>query len=144
MAAELKLSEDQTTRVREGIRKLFTEMRSRFASAGSGNGFPNMNAAQGGDPEAMRERMAQMRAQMADNIGKVYREFLTPEQYSRYQQLRRQQEETRSSRIWIQDAAGKIRPVTVRLGLSDDNYTQIVGGDVKQGDKVITRVSEGK
>ena len=144
MTTALNMSEEQTTRVREGVRKLFTEMRGRFASGGSGNGFPNMNAMQGGNPDAMREQMAKMREQMAENIGKVYREVLTPEQYSRYQQLRRQQEETRSAQIWIQNAAGKIRPVIVRLGLSDDNYTQIIGSDLKEGDKVVTRVREGK
>ena len=142
MASELKLSDDQVAGIREGIGKLFSEMRSRFASGGSGNGFTNMNAMQGGDAEAMRERMARMREQMSENINQVYRDVLTQEQFSRYQQIRRQQEETRMGRIWIQAKNGKIKPVMVRLGLSDDNHTRIVSGDVREGDRVVTRVRE--
>ena len=142
MAAELQMSDDQTARIREGVGKLFSDMRSRFASGNSSGGFPNMNAMQGGDAGAMRERMSRMREQMAENISKVYQDVLTPEQFSRYQQLRRQREETRSGQIWIQDKDGKIRPVTIRLGISDDNHTQIVSGEVKEGDRAIKRVRE--
>lgn len=142
MTAELQMNDDQTARIREGIGKLFSGMRSRFASGGAGNGFANMNAMQSGGSEAMRERMTSMRKQMTENISKVFREVLTPEQFSRYQQLRRQQEETRSGQIWIQSTDGKIHPVTVRLGISDDNYTQIISGEVKEGDRAVKRVRE--
>jgi HlyD family secretion protein len=142
MAAALQMSEDQIARAREGIGKLVTDMRSRFASGGSANGFPTMSAMQGGDADAMRERMARMREQMAESISQVYRDILTPEQFSDYQQLRRQQQETRMGQIWIQSRDGKIQPVMVRLGISDDSYTRIVSGDVKEGDKIVTRLRE--
>lgn len=142
MATELQMSDDQTTAVREGIRKLFADIRSRFTSGGQENGFPSMNAPQGGDADAMRERMVRMREQMGESISQVYREILTPEQYSRYLQLRRQQQETRSGQIWIQSRDGKIQAVLVRLGISDDNYTQIDNGAVKEGDRAVTRVLE--
>jgi hypothetical protein len=31
-----------------------------------------------------------------------------------------------------------------RVGLADDQFTEIVGGDVKDGDKLIVRVREAK
>jgi HlyD family secretion protein len=43
--------------------------------------------------------------------------------------------------IWVQDPVDKsIRPVIVRLGLSDGVYTQIDQGKLKDGDKIITGV----
>lgn len=141
-AEELKMNDDQTARVREGIGKLFSDMRSGFTSGSSGSGFPDMNTIQGGDAEAMRERMARMRKQMQDNISQVYRDVLSPDQFSRYQQLRRQREATRGGQIWIRGKDGKIHPETVRLGISDDNHTQIINGEVKEGDRAVTRVRE--
>jgi HlyD family secretion protein len=40
-------------------------------------------------------------------------------------------------------AAGKPKRVVVLTGLTDGKFTQIVGGDLKAGDKVITGESEG-
>ncbi|MDZ4252002.1 MAG: efflux RND transporter periplasmic adaptor subunit [Sulfuritalea sp.] len=42
-----------------------------------------------------------------------------------------------SGRIWIVDADGKAKPVEVRLGLTDGSMTEIVSGDIKEGQEVI-------
>jgi HlyD family secretion protein len=43
--------------------------------------------------------------------------------------------------IWIYDATDKsIRPMVVKLGLSDGVYTEMADGKLKEGDKVITGV----
>jgi len=49
-------------------------------------------------------------------------------------------EESRSGTIWIQSDDGALAPVPVRLGLSDDNYTQIVGQSVAEGDRAVKRI----
>lgn len=39
--------------------------------------------------------------------------------------------------LWILDEKGHPRPVRVKYGISDGAYTEIVAGDVKEGDRVI-------
>ena len=45
-----------------------------------------------------------------------------------------------SGQIWVQSADGNIEPVTVRFGIGDDNYTQVISQDLKAGDLVVTRM----
>jgi HlyD family secretion protein len=39
--------------------------------------------------------------------------------------------------VWILDATGKPKPVNVTLGLTDGASTEVTGGDLKEGDRVI-------
>jgi HlyD family secretion protein len=39
--------------------------------------------------------------------------------------------------VWVPGAADKPRPVPVQVGLSDGSRTEIVGGDLREGDRVI-------
>jgi multidrug efflux pump subunit AcrA (membrane-fusion protein) len=34
-----------------------------------------------------------------------------------------------------------LRPVYIRTGISDGHYTQVLGGELKPGDKVVTGVA---
>src|SRR5207344_195063 len=40
--------------------------------------------------------------------------------------------------IWVLDAAGQPQPRRVRLGITNGRETALVGGDLKEGDTVIT------
>jgi len=42
------------------------------------------------------------------------------------------------ARVWIQDETGKLRMVSIRTGVTDNIYTEITGGDIKEGQEVIT------
>lgn len=47
-------------------------------------------------------------------------------------------------RIYIPANDGKIKVMPVKLGISDDNFTELIKGDLKEGDKIIVgAVSEG-
>jgi HlyD family secretion protein len=48
----------------------------------------------------------------------------------------------RQGKVWVL-ADGKPAAVTVTLGLDDDTYTEIVGGDLKAGDQVIVSEQRG-
>ncbi len=85
-----------------------------------------------------------MREKIRQQVSAVFEKHLTPEQFKKYQQYRRQVSETRSGQIWVQSADGDIEPVTVRFGISDDNYTQVISQDLKAGDLVVTRVRQVK
>ncbi len=40
--------------------------------------------------------------------------------------------------VWVLDENKNPKPVFVRLGITDGNYTEVVGGNLKEGDEVIT------
>src|SRR6185503_1774835 len=44
----------------------------------------------------------------------------------------------RPQAIYVLDAAGNLRRAMVRTGISDGKYTQIVGGELNPGDRVVT------
>lgn len=53
-------------------------------------------------------------------------------------QVRRQ-----GSQVWILGADGKPFPVFVRTGVTDDTFTALQGGDLKEGQAVITGLESG-
>ena len=46
--------------------------------------------------------------------------------------------EVASGMVWMQDADGNPAPVRLRLGLSDDQFTEVLGGTLSEGMHVIT------
>jgi HlyD family secretion protein len=41
-------------------------------------------------------------------------------------------------RVWLQDETGKLKMAFIRTGVTDNTYTEITGGDINEGDEVIT------
>ena len=50
---------------------------------------------------------------------------------------RRQQNPTRRAQVWIVDGAGSLKPVDVAVGISDGTVTELVRGDLKEGQPVV-------
>ena len=46
---------------------------------------------------------------------------------------------TRTFKIYTLDAKNQPQPMDIRIGLSNFRYTEVVGGALKKGDKVVTR-----
>jgi len=44
----------------------------------------------------------------------------------------------RRPRVWIEDEKGKLKPIFLRTGVTDNSYTEVVSGDLKEGQLVIT------
>ncbi len=115
--------DDTTARLIDAeLKEVMAGMRSQFQSLGAGE-----------DRSALREQMSQ-------RISAVFKKHLTPEQFKKYQQTRQQASETRSGQLWVQAQGGEINPVTVRFGISDDKYTQVIGKNVAEGTVVVTRI----
>src|SRR5215468_4714006 len=76
------------------------------------------------------------------------RAILTPVQRAKYDtelteaQLARQG--AFSGRLFVHGAEGKPTPVTVQTGVSDGNFTEIVSGDVKEGQEVLVGVGDAR
>ena len=46
-------------------------------------------------------------------------------------------------RVWVQDKDGKLRMVMLRTGVSDTSYTEVVRGELKEGDVVLAGTMTG-
>ncbi len=57
--------------------------------------------------------------------------------------FRSKSETTRSFKIYKLDAKNQATPVDVKIGLSNFRYTEGLSGDLKKGDKVVTRALAG-
>ncbi|WP_166443550.1 HlyD family secretion protein [Rhabdaerophilum calidifontis] len=128
LTRDLKLAPEQ---VRE-VEALATRMRAEIAAAGS-------------DPNARREMARQARQRFT----RAVEELLTPEQRGAYRALaeaRRQRASgamARSAggvpgRVFVPDEKGNPRAVNVRLGANDGSFTEMLSGDLRAGDSVIT------
>jgi HlyD family secretion protein len=74
------------------------------------------------------------------------REFLTDEQKGRYDEMTASAGEARSGtagRVWIIGPDGKPAAITLTLGLSDGSSTEVLRGDVREGQEVIVGSTGG-
>ncbi len=87
------------------------------------------------DPAQRKKEIGRLRAQSRSEIAAM----LNEEQRARYEALASEQRgvATRSGTVWTTDASGKPKSVNVRLGITDGSHTELLGGDLKEGDPVI-------
>ena len=87
------------------------------------------------DPAQRKKEAGRLRAQSRTEIAAI----LNDEQRKRYEELASEQRGVASTRgtVWVADGARAPKAVNVRLGISDGSYTELLGGDLKEGDAVI-------
>jgi len=73
-----------------------------------------------------------------------FKSHLNAEQFSKYKQLQCQTGQTRPAVLWIRSDDGEIKPVNIRLGISDDRYTHIISRDLKAGQQAVTRIRKAR
>jgi len=74
------------------------------------------------------------------------REFLTDDQKVRYDEMTAIAGEVRSGtagRVWVIGPDGKPAAITLTLGLSDGASTEVLRGDVREGQEVIIGSATG-
>lgn len=47
------------------------------------------------------------------------------------------------ARVWTEDEKGKLKLIFIRTGVTDNTYTQVTWGDLKEGQLIITGLSTG-
>ncbi len=67
--------------------------------------------------------------------------LLTPDQTKKLDLWQSSRSATRRAQIWVLKAGVPVS-VSVLLGINDDRFAEIVSGDIKEGDLVITRYTE--
>lgn len=94
-------------------------------------------AASGGSDGADRQALF---AQMRSRMERILADILTPAQLELYRQSNQHRPgRGRAGQLWVEDGDDGLVRKNVRLGISDDNFTEILGGDLKAGDQVVAR-----
>ncbi len=126
---ELKLGADKAAKVRS----LFAESAAAMRQARD-----NPAAGPAGDA---RERFARERQKQQNALQSI----LSEQEYQHYQQLLQKRRDSRDNdsgtvaEVWRKNAAGEPERVSVRVGLSNDEYSELLPGELSPGDSVIVR-----
>ena len=104
----------------EEMRELMTSMMRGNRSTGGEGSNPERKPGQKGD------------SQESQRTGSGQRQFGTRGSGMGGRQMRD------FARIWIEDENGQLKMVFIRKGVTDNSYTEIVSGDLKEGQLVIT------
>lgn len=124
---DLQLTAEQEEAVREEIKKLMAQRQSS----------PGGVSADMADPAAMRQRM-----QAA--IEQTLRPTLSEQQRPLFDKWKSGRENSKAGGVHVIAANGQPERRFVRLGISDDQFTEIAGGQIAEGERVIVRAREAK
>lgn len=131
LKTEVGLTDEQAAVARETMQKLGREMRdsSQPSFIGGGPG--------GGDRSAMRQRtMSRLEQALAP--------LLTDTQKAAFQRWKDGREAVRPANVWVLGKTGVPERRTIRTGISDDQFTEVVGGQLAEGEAVIVRARDVK
>jgi len=123
LVAELKLDAEQKAK----LDAIYDGMRDKFRAT---RDLPEAEKA-----KAQERNRSEIREKTAA--------ILNPEQKKRYDELASEAQAARAGggggngRLWIIGEGGKAKAVEVRLGLTDGSMTEIVSGDIKEGQEII-------
>ena len=119
LVSELKLTEEQ----QKHLDPILAESRAAFQALSR-------------IPAERRRSAAQ---QIREEARKKIRAMLTPEQQTTYDQMREGQASTggTAGRVFVLDAEGKLQAVPVQLGVTDGSSTEVLRGDLKDGQEVV-------
>lgn len=116
---ELGVAADTVSAIQTELREAFGATRGMFAS--------------GTDPDTIRLRLEGMSRE-------VLQRYLNQDQLDALSALQRERANTRPAVLHTLNSDGTLQPRRVRLGLSDDRFTEIVDGELAEGDEVVSRI----
>ena len=129
---EVGLTDEQVTVAREAMAKLGREMRDSSQPSFIGGGGPG-----GGDRSAMRQRFM---SRLEQAVGPL----LTDTQKIAFQRWKDGREAVRPGTVWVLGKTGVPERRMIRTGISDDQFTEVVGGELAEGEAVIVRARDVK
>ena len=122
LKADLKLSDAQAAEVRAEMQKAFAELRQSRESG------------QWTDPNADRKLIQ-------NRIEQTLRRILTEEQRPLLAAWLAKRETARFAPIHVLDAEGRLQRRNVRIGIADEQFTEVLEG-LKEGDRVVTKARD--
>jgi HlyD family secretion protein len=131
LSDRLKLTDAQMEAARAGIAKMEAER----AASKKRKADKDEGAGEQGRSEGKREHTA-------DRFARVLMPLLDSQQRVLFEKWKKERESTRSARIWVLNGSGEPEMRRARLGLADDQFGEIAGGEIKEGERVILRARE--
>lgn len=123
---ELKLGEEQVAKLREELRRQVQGARAKGGKA------------KGADGDGSSRTITNSRIEAA--LGPL----LTPEQRTAFDRWKKGRENSRPALVWVLTATGDIESRAVRAGLADEQFTEIMGGQLAESERVVVRAREVK
>jgi len=119
MLTEMGVDEDRRNTIQNEMREVFGSLRGLFMS--------------GADQDTIRARISEATRE-------VMLRNLDEEEMAAYESRVREMESTRPATLYVEGEDGLLQPRRVRLGIADDRFTEIAGGQLEEGDVVVTRL----
>jgi HlyD family secretion protein len=147
LRTSLKLSDEQAALVQDVMHKAAAaraerqKARQEQGEGGGGNGGEGAGAGENraGNARSAGEKDGGPRNRFMERIEAVLEPTLTDEQKPLLERWRQARQSGRMATIWLMGLDRKPEQRQVRLGISDEQFAELVGGGLKQGDSVITR-----
>ena len=138
----LNLDEEKQKQIQAALSESFAKMREEMFSGGSSGGSALSGMPRppwGNNPD--RSEMAQ---RIDNMLERVLQQYLTPEQMDLFRESSNSFRDMRRGEVWTPSKNGEPERHSVMLGISDDEYTEIMNSDLEPGTVVITRIREKK
>jgi hypothetical protein len=96
---------------------------------------------QGADQDEIRRTLRAMR----ENSRKQIEPILDEAQREKFREMVRKRDRSanRRAQLWVVNGAGDLTPVSVSIGISDGSVTELVRGDLQEGQPVVVAQIKG-
>jgi HlyD family secretion protein len=130
LKVELNLTDEQVATLVEALNQSMARARAEQPQSAA-FGRPQRS---GGDQSGAGRFMKR--------IEQIIEPMLTEDQRPLFEAWKQQRNNSRSATVWVLGPNGQLEQRFVRLGLGDDQFTEIIGGNVRAGDQVVIRARE--
>lgn len=131
LKTEVALTDEQVAAVRQTMDQLRNEMRQGNEQTSFVGGRPSND--RGGFRQKMMSRVEQALAPT-----------LSDAQRAAFQRWKDGREAVRPAVVWVLGKTGVPERRDIRVGIADDQFTEVVGGDLSEGEPVVTRARDVK
>jgi HlyD family secretion protein len=111
------------------------------AGGGGGGAWRGGGGSGGGDTTGMAARRARWAS--GDTTGMAARRARYMSEGGSGGRGMRRGGDQRSQTVYVLQPDKKMKPITVRTGITDGSFTEVVSGDLKEGDMVVTGMEGG-
>jgi HlyD family secretion protein len=144
LSVELGLTTDQKSKVADEMKAVAAEFKAKSPQPSANPTFgaqPKQSAPGGGGGAGGEEG----RSRFTERLERILAQVITPAQRPAFDKWKASREQrsgrpqVRSVPIWLLTAAGTLESRNVRVGLADDQFAEVLGQSIKEGDKVVVR-----
>ncbi len=138
LAIELSLTTEQKSRVAAEMKAVAAEFKALSTPQAAPSFAAQPKQAGGGGSEEGRGRFG-------ERLEKILAQIITSEQRPAFEKWKASRDQrtarpgTRSAPIWVIGSGGALDSRMVRIGLADDQFAELLGPGLKEGDKVVVR-----